>query len=108
MKKTQYSDFLPVIEPLIGKTIRLWDLLLLVDGVGWAFISFKDETGKPLRNPFETLALAGKRRVTVTGIREVGGLYFDSRKGWLKSIVIDVVEKRSVLKLIAQRINHYI
>ena len=108
MKKTQYSDFLPVIKPLIGKTVRLRDLLLLVDEVGWAFISFKDEMGKPLRNPFETLALAGKRRVTVTGIREVDGLYFDSRKGWLKSTVIDVMEKRSVLSIIAQRINHYL
>ena len=107
MKKTQYSDFLPVIEPLIGKTVRLRDLLLLVDGVGWAFISFKDETGKLLGNPFETLALAGKRKVLVTGIREVEGLYFDSRKGWLKSTVIDVVEKRSVLSVIVQRIKRY-
>lgn len=107
MKRTQYPDFLPVIEPLIGKTVRLRDLLLLVDQIGWAFISFKDEMGKPLRNPFETLALAGKRRVVVTGIHKAKGLYFDSRKGWLKSTVIDVVEKRSVLSVIAQRIKRY-
>jgi hypothetical protein len=108
MREAQYSDFLPVIKPMIGKTVRLGDLLLLVDGVGWAFIAFKDETGKPLGNPFETLALAGKRKVLVTGIREVGGLYYESQKGWLKSTVIDVVEKRSVLSVIAQCINRYL
>ena len=107
MKKTQYSDFLPVIKPLIGKTVRLRDLLLLVDGVGWTFISFKDELGKPLMNTFETLATAGKREVVIAGIRECEGLYYESQKGWLESAVIDVVERRSVLSVIAQRIKRY-